>query len=86
MKPSTMRPTASLLILSVASIGFVTLLASGNFGSREFELLLLLLPGVVAGLVASRWVRPHLDKAWFRPLVLVIALVGGLALVARQIL
>jgi len=86
MKPAKMRPTASLLILSVAAIGFVTLFASGNFGSYEFELLLWLMPGVIAGLIASQWVRPHLDRPWFRPLVLVIALVGGLALVARQIL
>lgn len=86
MKPNMMRPTASLLILSVAAIGFFTLLASGNFGSHEFELLLLLLPGVIIGLIASRWVRPHLDQPWFRPLVLIIALVGGLALTARQII
>lgn len=86
MKPSTMRPTASLLILSVAFVGFISLLISGNFGSHEFELLLWLVPGVLMGLFASRWVRPFLDKPWFRPLVLVIALIGGVALVARQLL
>lgn len=86
MKPSMMRPTASLLILSVATIGFFTLLLSGNFGREEAGLLAWLMPGVIAGLIASRWVRPHLDRPWFRPLVLVIALVGGLALVARQLL
>jgi len=85
MKPSTMRATASLLILSVAAIGFVTLLVSGEFGSHEFELLLRLLPGVIAGLIVSRWVRPHLGRPWFRPMVLIIALIGGLALVARQL-
>lgn len=86
MKPSTMRPSASLLILSVASVGFVSLLLSGNWGARETELLALLMPGVIAGLLASRWVRPHLERPWFRPLVLTIALIGGLALVARQLL
>ena len=35
MKPSMMRPTASLLILSVTSVGFLTLLATGNFGQRR---------------------------------------------------
>jgi len=85
MKPSTMRPTASLLILSVTSLGFFALLAAGNCGSHEFELLGWLMPGVIAGLIASRWVRPHLDRLWFRPLVLVVALIGGLALVGRQL-
>lgn len=86
MKPSMMRPTASMLILSVASVGFITLLLSGNFGSHEFELLLWLLPGVTVGLIASRWVRPYLDRPWFRPLVLTLALIGGVALVLRQLL
>lgn len=86
MKPSMMRPTASLLILSVATVGFFTLLASGNFGGEEFGLLAWLMPGVIAGLIASRWVRPHLDRPWFRPLVLTIALIGGLALVGRQLI
>jgi uncharacterized membrane protein YfcA len=86
MKPSMMRPTASLLILSVASVGFVMLLASGNFGGHEVELLLWLLPGVIAGLILSRWVRPHLDRPWFRTAVLTVALIGGLALVGRQVL
>lgn len=85
MKPNTLRPTASLLILSVAAIGFVSLTATGNFGAHEFELLLWLLPGVLAGLVLARWVRPYLDRSWFRPLVLFVALIGGLALVARQL-
>jgi len=47
MKPQTMRPTASMLILSVAGIGLVSLIATGNFGAYELELLLLLMPGVV---------------------------------------
>lgn len=86
MKPSTMRPTASMLIMSVAIIGFFSLLFSGNFGGHEVKLLGYLVPGVLAGLFAARWVRPHLDRPWFRPMVLVIALVGGLGLVARQLL
>lgn len=85
MKPSTLRPTSSLLILSVAVIGFVSLFLTGNFGSHEVELLGWLVPGALIGLFAARYVRPHLNRPWFRPLVLVIALVGGLALVARQI-
>lgn len=86
MKPNTLRPTAALLIFSVASIGFVTLLLTGNWGSHEFELLALLMPGVILGLIASRWVRPRIDKPWFRPLVLVVAMIGGIALAARQLL
>lgn len=85
MDPPKMRSTTSMFIIWVAVIGFFSLLLSGNFGRHEFELLLWLLPGVVAGLVISRWVRPFIDKPWFRQLILVVALCGGLALVARQL-
>lgn len=86
MSPPKMRSTASMLVIWIAAIGFVGLLVSGNFGRHEFDLLLWLLPGAVIGLVASRWVRPFIDKPWFRQLILVVAMFGGLALVARQLL
>lgn len=86
MTPGTLRPTASALILTVAATGFVSLLLSGNFGSHEVDLFLWLVPGVLFGLSISRFVRPRIDKPWFRPLILVIALCGGVGLVLRQVL
>ena len=59
---------------------------SGNFGNEEAGLLALLLPGVLAGLGAARFVRPHIDRPEFRQLVLVLALLGGAALVVRTLL
>ncbi len=86
MKPAAMRGTASTFVMMVAAIGMVSLVLSGNFGGEEAKLTLWLLPGLLLGIIASRWVRPFLDRSWFRPLVLVIAFIGGLALVLRQVL
>lgn len=86
MSPAKMRSTSSMLIIWIAILGFIGLLLSGNFGGHEFELVLWLLPGILIGLITARWVRPFIDKPWFRQLILVVAMIGGLALVARQIL
>lgn len=86
MPPRQMRPNASMLIMVIAVVGFASLLLTGNFGRAEVELLLWILPGVIAGLVLSRWLRPWVDgRAWFRTAILVMAMIGGLALVARQL-
>jgi len=85
MAPSKLRPTTALLIMVVATTGLVTLILSGNFGSHEVSLLGWLVPGVLVGLVLARFVRPHIDRPWFRQAVLVVALLGGLALAIRQI-
>lgn len=85
MKPATMRSTTAMFVLAVAISGFVGLVLTGNFGRHEVNLLGWLLPGILLGLVGARWVRPLVDRRWFRPAVLTIALLGGLALVTRQL-
>jgi uncharacterized membrane protein YfcA len=85
MNPRQMRGTSAAFMLSVAAIGFVALAATGNFGKKELELTLWLIPGVLLGLYIARWVRPLIDRPWFRPLILVVALIGGLALVVRNL-
>jgi uncharacterized membrane protein YfcA len=85
LAPSAMRATVSLFVPSVATIGLVSLLVTGNFGWHEVRLTLWLAPGVALGLVLGRSVRPVIDRHWFRPTVLTVALLGGLALLVRQI-
>lgn len=85
MPPATMRSTTSTFVFAVATTGFVGLLITGNFGTDELRLLGWLLPGLLIGLGSARFVRPLIDRNWFRPTVLTIALLGGLALIARQL-
>ncbi len=84
MSPPTLRSTSSAYIAVVGGVGIGLLAARGNFGLYELKLVGYLLPGMLIGLGVSRWVRPLLDRSWFRPAVLLVALAGGLALVIGQ--
>lgn len=85
MKPPAMRATTAMFVVNIAVFGFFSLVATGNYGWHELRLTAWLVPGTIAGLVAARWVRPIIDRTWFRPTVLVVALLGGLAVVARHL-
>ena len=85
MRPPTLRSTSSLYILIVGGVGIGILAARGNFGLHELRLIGYLVPGMFIGLAISRLVRPYLDRAWFRPAVLSVALAGGLALIIGEL-
>ena len=85
MIPPVLRATSAAVFMSVAVVAFFGLVATGNFGAEEVRLTLWLVPGILGGIVAARWVRPHVDHAWFRPAVLCVAFAGGSALVIRQL-
>ena len=86
MEPATMRGTTSAFVMTQALIGFVAIVATDNFGTDELELTGWLIPGVLLGLFAARYVRNYVDRSWFRPAVLTMALVGGVALVIRHLI
>ena len=85
LKPSCYRGTIGYLGIPVSLLSLGLLVTAGEFGSHELELTAWVLPGIGIGLVAARFVRPHLDRAWFRPAVLWVALLGGAAVVVRQL-
>ena len=85
MKPATLRGTFATFVLMVAATGLIGLVVTGEFGRHELELTGWLVPGVILGLAASRFVRPHVDRSWFRPAVLIVALAGAIALILRQL-
>ncbi len=84
LRPAAMRATSTSFLIVLTMISWVGLILTGNFGEEEFTLLALLFPGCICGLIASRYVRPYLEHAWFRPLILVMAAAGGIALILRN--
>ncbi len=85
MDGPTMRATSASLMMVIAAAAVAGLAATGNFGTHEAELMLRLLPGTTAGLALSRRVRPMLDRNWFRPSILTLALISGLALAISKL-
>ncbi|MEM8922516.1 MAG: sulfite exporter TauE/SafE family protein [Actinomycetota bacterium] len=86
LAPNALRGTLSTFMLFISSVGILGLTLTGSFGREELLRFVTLVPGILIGLFAARYLRPHLDNTWFRPLVLVIALAGGLALLGRELL
>ncbi len=86
LKPSALRGTLSTYMAFVVVVGITGLLFTGSLVARDLLKIGYLLPGIVIGLVAARYLRHHLDRTWFRPVVLVVAMCGGLAVVARELL
>jgi uncharacterized membrane protein YfcA len=85
LEAKRLRPTCSAIILFVSVFALIGLLATGNFGADEVRLTAWLVPGIFLGMSLARWARPHMDGPRFRPTVLTIALVGGIALVVRSV-
>ena len=84
MRPPVLRSTSSAYIGVVGGVGIALLAVRGNFGLHELKLIGYLAPGMFIGLAISRVVRPYLDRNWFRPAVLSVALAGGLALIIGE--
>jgi uncharacterized membrane protein YfcA len=54
---------------------------AGKVEARHAVLALELLPCLLVGLWASRWVVERLDERWLRPVVLAFATIAGAAIV-----
>lgn len=85
MRPPVLRSTSSVYIGIVAGVGIGLMVARGSFGLHELRLIGYMAPGMFIGLAVSRLTRPFLDRTWFRPAVLSVALAGGVALIVGQL-
>ncbi len=85
MKPNSLRFTVSAFLSGIILVSLVALPLTGNFGRHELFLTGLLAPGAFVGLGLARYLRPILDRPGFRTFVLVLAIMGGLVLVARSL-
>lgn len=69
-RAAQLRTTLAGFFLFGASLALLALVPGGEFGTHELGLGVLLLPGLVMGLAASRWLGRYLDHGWTRPAVL----------------
>ena len=66
-------------------MSLVVLRFVGRFGEDEIRLTLVILPGVLLGLLASRWTSAVVDGGYTRTVVLTLAAAAGLAVIVRQL-
>jgi len=73
-----LRSTLSISFVVGIVMSLVGLALAGRVQGWHFLLALQLLPGLLVGLWASRWVIKYLDERWLRPAVLTFAALAGL--------
>ncbi|MDQ4127796.1 MAG: sulfite exporter TauE/SafE family protein [Actinomycetota bacterium] len=76
-----LRSTLAISFVVGIAMSLVGLALAGKVEGRHVVLALELLPGLLIGLLVSRWVVERLDERWLRPAVLAFAAVAGLVIV-----
>lgn len=75
-----LRATMAAFMVFGALVSLAMLVLFGQFGLVQLRLSVLLVPGVVAGFTASRFLAKVLDQGWVRPMVLLFSAASAVAL------
>ena len=76
-----LRSTLAISFVVGIAMSLVGLGLAGKVEGRHVVLALELLPGLLVGLWASRWVVKRLEERWLRPTVLIFAAVAGVVII-----
>jgi uncharacterized membrane protein YfcA len=76
-----LRSTLSISFVVGVAMSLAGLALAGKVEGRHFVLAVELLPGLLVGLWASRWVVKRLDERLLRPVVLIFAAAAGMVIV-----
>jgi uncharacterized protein len=82
---ATLRATLARYFLVGTMVTIPTLFVVGELGTDEVVASAVLVPGVVAGFVASKPLVHHLDQRSVRPVVLALSAVAALAVLVREL-
>jgi len=86
LKGPQLRGTLSGIFVVGAILSLLALSTVGYFGYLEFKLALLLLPGIVAGFLLSRFTARILDRGFIRPAILSFSVLSGIVLMIKTLL
>ena len=75
-----LRSTLAISFVVGIAMSLAGLALAGQVEGRHLVLALELLPGLLVGLLVSRWVVRRLNERWLRPAVLVFAAAAGLVI------
>ncbi len=83
--PEVVRATLSAYFAAGTVLSIISLTIAGDLGARQWRLGVLLIPGVVLGLMASRWLRRHINGERFRPFLLAACTASATVLLVKQL-
>jgi len=79
------RGTLSGYFVLGATFSVVALSVVGRFGGDEAVLTAYLVPAILVGLFASRWLREYVDRSGVRPFVLGLSFCSAMAVLVRAL-
>jgi uncharacterized protein len=82
--PLAARATLAVFFGVGALMSMVGLTLSGEIGRRQWQLALLLLPGVIIGFAASNWLTGHLHGERARGFILALCATSAIALMIEE--
>jgi len=85
LRGPALRGTLSSIFVFGAIISVLALAGAGYFGLLELKLSIIIIPGVLAGFVLSKYTARILDKGFIRPAILAFSLLSGLLLIIKTI-
>ncbi len=80
-----LRGTLSGYFVVGGALSLAGLWSVGKVGTPELAGAAVLMPGILVGFAASRWIAPVIDAGYTRPAVLGTSLAAGLLLLARYL-
>ena len=84
--PHVARATLALFFGVGAVMSMVALTLAGEIGQRQWELALLLLPGVLIGFAGSNWLTGHLHGERARRFILALCATSAIALIIEEVI
>jgi uncharacterized protein len=81
-----LRSTLAAFFVFGSALSIVLLTAVGEIGTSDLRWAAALLPAMLVGYVASRFLGRWLDRGFMRPAILALSAVASLALLAVQVL
>ena len=85
LEPHALRATLARYFLVGNLVAIPTLMVVGRLGADEVVPCLVLLPGAVAGFLASGWLARHLDRTTARPVVLGLSSAAAVGVLIRTL-
>jgi len=80
-----LRATLAMTFAVASVFAIAAIVVFGEFGRSDWLLAAWGLPGLLAGLLASRPLARYLDERWLRPAVIAFAGVAGIAAMIRAL-
>ena len=81
----TIRSTLAGFFIVGTIISLITLIVIGKFGQKEIITFVSVIPGILLGFSLSKYGTKVIDRGYIKKIILLMALLSGIALILREL-